>query len=234
MGDHLKKILSPVSVCNENAYAKGCIPEYEGMDTVALENDPDADTEYILRNCPGFTQTSILNKNVTWVLKDGTILGWYNYNIVGYGPLIYVDINGKESPNKVDKEQQEKVYPDIVPFAITTRGETIPMGYPIYSNMYLTAKIGYPAAEINGVIVDNRFSKTMSFFEAIQGAWGGAISPDIPFSIPFTEELPDTNLAKSFFLGQVPESAEFKSQEGCKGGEYTCRVVIDSYIDKRF
>lgn len=100
MGEHLKKILSPVSVCNENAYAKGCIPEYEGMDTVALENDPDANTEYILKNCPGFTQTSILNKNVTWVLKDGTIVGWYNYNRVGYGPLIYVDINGNKKPNK--------------------------------------------------------------------------------------------------------------------------------------
>ena len=161
----------------------------------------------------------------TYTFDSGETLNYF---------IVYVDINGKESPNKVDKEQQEKVYPDIVPFAITTRGETIPMGYPIYSNMYLTAKIGYPAAEINGAIVDNRFSKTMSFFEAIQGAWGGAISPDIPFSIPFTEELPDTNLAKSFFLGQVPESAEFKSQEGCKGGEYTCRVVIDSYMDKRF
>ena len=148
--------------------------------------------------------------------------------------IVYVDINGKENPNKVNKKPSEKLYPDIVPFAITTRGETIPMGYPIYSNMYLTAKIGYPAAEINGIIVDNRFSKSMSFFEAIQGAWGGTVSPDITFSVPFTDELPDTSLAKSFYLGEVPQAAEFKSQEGCKGGEYTCRVVIDSFQSRRF
>lgn len=148
--------------------------------------------------------------------------------------IVYADLNGKEKPNRVGKDTSDRIFPDIVPFAITTRGETIPMGYPVYSNMYLTAKIKYPAAEINGMIVDNRFSKTMSFFEAVQGAWGGSVDPDITFSIPFTDEMPDTSEAKSFFLGEIPESAEFKSAEGCKGGEYTCRVVIDSYVGKRY
>lgn len=161
----------------------------------------------------------------TYTFESGETLDYF---------IVYVDINGKEGPNRVDKTPSDKVYPDIVPFAITTRGEAIPMGYPIYSNIYLTAKIGYPAAEMNGSIVDNRFSKSMSFFEAIQGAWGGTISPDITFSIPFNDNLPNTNLAKKFYLGQVPEATEFMSQEGCKGGEYTCRVVIDSYQGKRF
>ncbi len=148
--------------------------------------------------------------------------------------IVYVDINGKDSPNRVDKKPQDKVLPDIVPFVITTRGETIPMGYPIFSNTYLTAKIRYPAAEVNGVIVDDRFSKSMSFYEAIKGAWGDTISPDITYSIPFTDEMPNSSRAKSFFLGEIPVNPEFKSQEGCKGGEYTCRVVIDSYQGKRF
>ena len=148
--------------------------------------------------------------------------------------IVYVDINGKDAPNRVDKKPSDKLLPDIVPFAITTRGETIPMGYPIYSNTYLTAKIRYPAAEINGIIVDNRFSKSMSFYEAIKGAWGDTISPDITYSIPFSDEMPNSSKAKSFFLGEIPTNVEFKSQEGCKGGEYTCNVVIDSFQGKRF
>ncbi len=148
--------------------------------------------------------------------------------------IVYVDLNGKEPPNRVDKKPQDRVLPDIVPFAITTRGETIPMGYPIYSNTYLTAKIKYPAAEVNGAIVDDRYSKSMSFYEAIKGAWGDTISPDITYNIPFTDQIPNNSKAKSFFLGEIPTDFEFKSQEGCKGGEYTCRVVIDSFQDKRF
>ena len=100
MGEHLKKILNPAVVCDGSAYAKGCIPKYKGIDTVSIENNPNADVENILRNCGGFSESRILNNATTWVLKDGTIVGWYNYNSVGYGPLIYVDINGNKRPNK--------------------------------------------------------------------------------------------------------------------------------------
>lgn len=100
MGEHLKKLLNPISICEDNAYSKGCIPKYKGIDTVQLENNPDADIESTLRNCPGFTEESILNQDETWVLKDGTIIGWYKYNNSKYGPLIYVDINGNKRPNK--------------------------------------------------------------------------------------------------------------------------------------
>ncbi len=148
--------------------------------------------------------------------------------------IVYVDLNGKEKPNSATKKQASEIYPDIVPFAITVRGEVIPMGWPIFSNMYITAKIKYPAAEVNGQIVDDRYSKTMSFYEATYGAWGGTISPDIPFSIPFTSDMPSSNIAKSFYIGETLPEPEFKSEEGCKGGEYTCRVVIDSFVGKRF
>lgn len=101
MGKHLKKLLNPISICEDNAYSKGCIPKYKGVDTVELENNPDADTENTIRNCLGFTEESILNQDETWVLKDGTIIGWYKYRYNSkYGPLIYVDINGNKRPNK--------------------------------------------------------------------------------------------------------------------------------------
>ena len=99
MGEHLKKIINPVIICDGDAYNKGCIPKYKGVDNVALENNPDIDLEGINRNCPGFTQDSILNKNLTWVLQDGTIISWYKYN-ASYGPLLFLDINGKKQPNR--------------------------------------------------------------------------------------------------------------------------------------
>lgn len=100
MEEHLKNILNPIKICEGNAYTEGCIPKYKGIDTVILEDNPDADISVPLKNCPGFTESSILNKNETWVLKDGTIIGWYKYNQTNYGPLIYIDTNGQKKPNK--------------------------------------------------------------------------------------------------------------------------------------
>lgn len=99
MTEHLRKILNPLTICDGDAYAKGCIPKYKGIDTVKLEYDPDADLTYIMKNCPGFTQEKILNNAKIWVLKDGSIVGWYDYNNQ-YGPLIFIDVNGNKKPNK--------------------------------------------------------------------------------------------------------------------------------------
>ena len=100
MANHLKKILNPLIICDGNAYEKGCIPKYKGIDNVRLENDPNTDIESLNKNCPGFTQDKILNSANVWILKDGTIIGWYDYNSNKYGPLIFIDINGNKKPNK--------------------------------------------------------------------------------------------------------------------------------------
>ena len=92
MGAHLKNILNPIKICEGNAYTEGCIPKYKGIDTVILEDNPDADISGMQKSCVGFTESSILNEDETWILKDGTIIGWYKYNQMNYGPLIYIDM----------------------------------------------------------------------------------------------------------------------------------------------
>lgn len=97
--------------------------------------------------------------------------------------LVYVDINGANGPNKIKMEKDDKYLPDIVPFAITTRGEVIPMGYPVYSKDYLTAQVRYTGTE-SGVVTDESgnesgstdekitATETMTYYEAISKAFG--------------------------------------------------------------
>ena len=105
--DFSEKFIGSLKVskmCEGNAYADGCIPEYEGMDTVANANNPDAEVpegyenygDYISSGCTYFRKNAILNDRTVYVLSDGTI-------IIPYGQivkLIAVDINGQKGPNK--------------------------------------------------------------------------------------------------------------------------------------
>ena len=98
--------------CVGNAYADGCIPEYEGMDTVATANNPDAEVpdgyedygEYISKGCINFRKNAILTSRTVYVLADGTIIIPYDScTISGLCAgirLIAVDVNGKKGPNK--------------------------------------------------------------------------------------------------------------------------------------
>ena len=91
--------------CVGNAYADGCIPEYEGMDTVATANNPDAEVpdgyedygEYASRGCTNFRKNTILNERTAYVLSDGTIIIPFTDDVVR---IIAVDINGQKGPNK--------------------------------------------------------------------------------------------------------------------------------------
>ncbi len=96
--------LKVVKKCENHAYEQGCIPEYEGMDTVSNANNPDAEVpegynsygEYESRGCSPFRKSAILNDRTAYVLPDGTIIIPFTATI----PLIAVDINGKQGPNK--------------------------------------------------------------------------------------------------------------------------------------
>lgn len=91
-------------ICEGNAYADGCIPEYEGMDTVANANNPDAEVpegyesygDYASRGCTFFQKDQILNDRTVYVVSDGTIIIQYASTI----NIIAVDINGLKGPNK--------------------------------------------------------------------------------------------------------------------------------------
>ena len=175
--------------------------------------------------------------------------------------IVWVDINGEKEPNRITCNKT-KLYPDIVPFAITTRGEVIPMGFPIYNTLYLTAKIKYPTEieleeQADGSkkeVFDNRSSSSQSFYKAIYGAWPvrGDVNKviqeniDIPFSVQFGDRIPEDSLMHQCYSEKTAIDIGLKSKEqfkdelvnrenlGCTGGTYACRVIVDSTIETRF
>lgn len=99
--DALKSSLNVVKVCDDNALANGCISKYmKGINLVNRENNPDLsdeDADMRISGCLGFFDNYIKNVNPTWVLADGTIIGFYP-NLLG--KIFWVDINGQKKPNK--------------------------------------------------------------------------------------------------------------------------------------
>ena len=94
--------LQVVSTCEGKAFEKGCIPEYEGLDTVKQANSKDEmsdeEAESLSRGCANFRKDSILNKNYVYVFKNGIILMLYSNS--GSPPLFALDVNGNKGPNK--------------------------------------------------------------------------------------------------------------------------------------
>lgn len=155
-------------------------------------------------NCTNVLQYGINNKADNFPSRPHLILsnsyrlyfGQMNTMTIGSKMIdyfvVYVDINGEKKPNSVTC-QGTTIKPDIVPFAVTRSGDVIPMGYPIYSKQYLTAKIAFPTEYNEKGSVDN-YSPSMSFYEAIATAWpqgsAGEVTRehDIPFSLMFADE----------------------------------------------
>lgn len=95
--------LKIVKVCDNNAFANGCIPEYVGIDTTLKEahkDDADYDEnyyqEFVNKNCYGFSKKQMMKYSKAYVLSDGTIIIPYYLEL----PLIAIDTNGKDGPNK--------------------------------------------------------------------------------------------------------------------------------------
>lgn len=154
--------------------------------------------------------------------------------------VIYVDINGEKGPNSVQKVRNSM--PDIIPFAITTRGEIIPMGYPTISTKYMTAKIKYPNAynATTGQLIEDRYSPSTSYFDARAKAWGTTQTVDIVETIDFTSRLSANNLARKFYSNPTASAVQTSVilpdgyRAGCAAGEYNCRVIVDSFVGRRF
>ena len=99
----LNSILSNVQLvakCEGKAYEKGCIPNYEGYDTVQQANYPDMseDEAYaVSAGCPHYRKNYILNNSSVYIFKNGIIFIPYSTTDVS---LFALDINGKKGPNK--------------------------------------------------------------------------------------------------------------------------------------
>ena len=90
----LSEQMKVLKICEGNAYSKGCIPKYQGVDTIKRYEG----TSTII-GCSGFTQSNILNKNYAYVFNDGAIMFLYD-KLPGWGSVLAVDVNGKKGPNK--------------------------------------------------------------------------------------------------------------------------------------
>ena len=167
--------------------------------------------------------------------------------------VTYVDINGTKKPNRLTCTRS-KLLPDIVPFAITRRGEVIPMGFPVYSKTYLTAKIKYPSRIAADGSTEKHTSGSMSYYDAIYGAWPQTGTKEvqqhinIPLSVMYAQDsiYKDSDIKQCYdasntsFNTELRTDTEYKNlaqnkeSEGCKGGTYNCRVVVDSIIETRW
>lgn len=111
--DTLEKELQVVQKCENKAYEKGCIPKYEGNDTIQKQYNPDISEEEAASQTygtAGYRQKNILEKNPTYVFKNGMIMSLYSIS----NPMFLLDINGKSGPNKWGY--------DVFPFTIKSDG----------------------------------------------------------------------------------------------------------------
>ena len=92
------KTLNVTQKCENNAYKKGCIPKYKGVDTIYKEQHGGQEIE--TTGCSGFWENNILNKNTAYVLSDGSIIVTYLNGPYMQTKIFLVDINGHKKPNK--------------------------------------------------------------------------------------------------------------------------------------
>ncbi len=92
--DELMQQLKVLKTCKGNAYNDGCIPKYQGVDTIKKYEDTSS-----ISGCGGYSQSRILNRNYAYVLNDGTIIFLYSA-LPGWGSVFAIDVNGKKGPNR--------------------------------------------------------------------------------------------------------------------------------------
>ncbi len=93
-----KTNMKTVKVCDNNAYANGCIPEYKGIDTLYKGNNSDK-TDYeinVATGSSGFRQSSIKTGSAI-ITADGII--YFTY-LNKSARLLAFDVNGFRGPNK--------------------------------------------------------------------------------------------------------------------------------------
>lgn len=132
--DFYKKALNVVKVCESNAYENGCIPEYEGIDTIYKKNNPSISDDDVIQatsGCGGWKKSSIKSGKAI-VLADGMIFSPYG-NFMQ--PLMAVDLNGQAGPNKWGV--------DIHSFALYEKEKyTQPKWQPLYGGCEPVESVG--------------------------------------------------------------------------------------------
>ena len=89
--------------CENNAYKKGCIPSYKGIDEVYNKYNLrkifyEKPQNKLANSCEKWKNSSLVKSSAAWVLGDGSIILFY-----GDKPdlsLFAVDVNGMSGPNR--------------------------------------------------------------------------------------------------------------------------------------
>lgn len=98
--NEFEKTVKIIKVCENHALEQGCIPEYNGVDTIKKATDDSLTDEEINKATAGsswWRKNAIANDRKAYVLADGTIIllsGWTGMRIFA------IDVNGKKAPNK--------------------------------------------------------------------------------------------------------------------------------------
>ena len=161
--------------------------------------------------------------------------------------IVYVDLNGKMSPNRFTLP-----HPDIVPFIATFKGDVIPVGLPVLDKTYATARV----VKSNG-----QETKSFTIDEARQIAFGSKIITNKPddsqncpafmyTDIPITlmhffhnDELNKKNLSKMLIPPDAPpilprklgndKDTSSENYLGCACGTFNCMMKIDENFERR-
>jgi len=98
--------------------------------------------------------------------------------------VIFVDLNGAKPPNTSVWTANNLA--DIVAFAVTADGYTIPIGYPEVDKRYLSVRVHYPDGATDAE--QDRYSTPMTFYEAKWDSWGNVPHQDEAESFDFMSQ----------------------------------------------
>jgi prepilin-type N-terminal cleavage/methylation domain-containing protein len=138
--------------------------------------------------------------------------------------IVFFDLNGDKGPNTAQYAADK--LPDIVGFIVTDDGDVVPIGYPEIDTRYISARIHLP----DQLGVADRYSNTMTYFNAKSSAWGNSFHIDEIKSIDFNDDLPAGSLIKITY----PTPPALNTTEGCTLHSIAdispCEVEFNQYI----
>jgi competence protein ComGC len=135
--------------------------------------------------------------------------------------IIYVDLDGEKGNGTLLASGNRTNTADVVAFALSEDSDIIPLGSPITNKNYLSARVVYPEDETHK---NEHYSKNLTYYNAINKAWGGKTTFDDFRTFDF-----NTFLSKSSAITKdltYPSSAPTKDSD-CT--EFDCDVKIQRY-----
>ena len=144
--------------------------------------------------------------------------------------FVVVDLNGAAGPNSQFKTGGK--FPDLVLFAITTKGDVIPLGLPEFYKTYINAIVQYPEFLNKRDPHDStkflrnlqRESDYMTLSDAKKHAWGPGIGQvdGVIYSQAYSADEPLSYSSLFYYNANM-----------CKGGNNKCvsSGANDTYVD---